>query len=94
MPDHLLSWAVGVVVGCIVTVGLTIATQVRLLPEVIDISLVPTAAGVGSLSMAGYGAARRFPLERIGRLTLLGTLLGGVAAVLLLAGFVVRDVLS
>ena len=94
MPDHLVSWLVGVVVGCIVTVGLTIATQVRLLPEVIDLSIVPTAAGVGSLVMAGYGAARRFPLERIGRLTLFGTLLGGVAAVLLLGWFVLRDVLS
>jgi hypothetical protein len=71
-----------------------IATQIRLLPEVIDISIVPTAAGVGSLVMAAYGAARGFPMERVGKLTLLGTLGGGLLAVAALTGLLVVGVLS
>jgi len=77
-----------------VTVGIAIATRVRLLPEVVDISLVPTLAGVGRLLAAAYGAVRRFPPSRIGRLTLLGTLAGGMLAVGILAGFLLRQVLS
>ena len=92
--DHLVAWMVGVVAGCAATVAVAIATRVRLLPEVVDISLVPTCAGIGSLVFAGVGAVRRFPLERIGRLTLLGTLLGGRVAVLILVAFVIADVLS
>jgi hypothetical protein len=94
MHDHLVAWTVGVVAGCAATVAVAIATRVRLLPEVVDISLVPTCAGIGSLVFAAVGAARRFPLERIGRLTLLGTLLGGGVAVLILVAFVIADVLS
>ena len=94
MPDHLLSWIAGAVAGCAATVAVAIATRVRLLPEVVDISLVPTLAGVGSLVMAAYGAVRRFPLARIGRLTLFGTLLGGVAAAAILGWYLLRDVLS
>ena len=76
------------------TVGIAIATRVRLLPEVVDISLVPTLAGVGSLLAAAYGAIRRFPLARIGRLTLLGTLAGGTLAVGILVGLLLLQVLS
>ncbi len=94
MHDHLVAWLVAVVAGCTVTVAVAVATRVRLLPEVIDISLVPTCAGIGSLVFAGVGAVRRFPLERIGRLTLLGTLLEGAAAALILVAFVFADVLS
>jgi hypothetical protein len=61
---------------------------------VIDLSIIPTAAGVGSLVMAAYGALRRFPPERIGRLTLFGTLLGGGIAMGILGYFVIVDVLS
>ena len=88
MPEHVLSWAI------VLAVGVTLATQVRLLPEVIDLSIIPTAAGVGSLVMAAYGAFRRFPPERIGRLTLFGTLLGGGIAIGTLSYFAVVDVLS
>ena len=66
----------------------------QLLPDVIDLSLIPTGAGLGSLLLVGYGALRRFEHERIGRLALLGTLVGGVAtaAGVLIAWLV--DVLS
>jgi hypothetical protein len=60
VPDHLLSWVAAVIAGCAATVAVAIVTRVRLLPEVVDVSIVPTMAGVGSLVMAAYGAARRF----------------------------------
>ena len=85
MHDHLVAWLIGVVAGCAATVAVAIATRVRLLPEVVDISLVPTLAGVFSIVFAAAGAACRFPLERVGRLTLLGTLCGGALAVLVFA---------
>ncbi len=94
MPDHLAAWLVGVVAGCLATVAVAIATRVRLLPEVVDISLVPTLAGVGGLVMAGYGAIRKYPPARVAQLTLLGTLFGGMLAVLVLAFFLLREVLS
>jgi hypothetical protein len=94
VPDHLLSWLVGVAVGCLVTLAVTLATQVRLLPEVVDVSIIPTWAGIGSLAAAAFGALRRFPPERIGRLTLFGTLTGGGVAAAVLAAFFLLDVLS
>ena len=94
MPDHLIAWLVGVAAGCAATVAVALATRVRLLPEVVDISLVPTGAGVGSLLFAAIGAARRFPVERVGRLTLFGTLLGGAIAASFIALSLVLDVLS
>lgn len=65
-----------------------------MLPDVIDLSIIPTRAGVGSLAFAFYGALRRFEAERLGRVTLLGTLLGGGVATLLLAFVLLLDVLS
>jgi hypothetical protein len=56
VPDHYLAWLVGVVAGCAATIAVAVATRVRLLPEVVDISLVPTFAGVGGLIFAAYGA--------------------------------------
>lgn len=94
MPDHLVAWLVGVAAGCAATVAVAIATRLRLLPEVVDISLVPTLAGVGSLVAVAYGALRPFPVERLGRITLLGTLAGGMLAVGILAAFVFLEVLS
>jgi hypothetical protein len=94
MHHHLVASLIGALAGCAVTVAVAIATRVRLLPEVVDISLVPTRAGVGGLLLAAYGAARRYPPARLGQLTLFGTLAGGGAAFGLLAYFLIRDVLS
>jgi hypothetical protein len=43
-----------------------IATRVQLLPDVIDLTLIPTGSGFGSLTLVTYGAIRRFEPERIG----------------------------
>jgi hypothetical protein len=94
MHDHLFAWLAGAAAGCAVTVAVAIATRVRLLPEVVDISLVPTLAGLGGLLFAAYGAARRYPPGRVGQLTLFGTLLGGVVAVAILGYSLALDVLS
>jgi TRAP-type mannitol/chloroaromatic compound transport system permease large subunit len=95
-------WLAGVVPGLmmaglfaamVVVIASAVATRVRLLPEVIDISFIPTGAGLGSLGFAFYGALRRYEPDRIGRLTLLGTLLGAVGAVLGLVLALMLDVL-
>jgi hypothetical protein len=93
VQDHLIAWLVGVLAGCAVTVAVAIATRVRLLPEVVDISLVPTGAGIGSLISAAIGALLRFSPERLGRVTLLGTLLGAGTTVYIVCALAL-DVLS
>ena len=94
MADHPLIVVYAALAAIIAAVVAAIATRVQLLPEVVDLSLIPTGAGLGSLLLVGYGAVRRFEHERIGRLALLGTLVGGVttAAGVLIAWLV--DVLS
>jgi hypothetical protein len=94
MPDHVGAWLLGLAGAIVAAAVAAVATRVQLLPEVIDLSSIPTGAGIGSLLFAGYGAVRRFDLDRIGRVTLLGTLLGGgvTAAGLVLA--LIIDVLS
>ena len=62
----------------------SIATSVRLLPEVIDISIIPTCSGVIALAFTTYGALCRFDPDRLGRLALGGTVAGGIMGVLLL----------
>jgi hypothetical protein len=64
----------GVVTGLVV-----LATRVQLLPDVVDLSAIPTGAGLGSLLFCAFGAARGYDPDRLGRLALLGTLLGGTA---------------
>jgi hypothetical protein len=71
-----------------------VATRVQLLPDVIDLTLIPTGSGLGSLSLVTYGAIRRFEPERIGRLSLLGTLVGGGATTGTIAIALLADVLS
>jgi hypothetical protein len=71
-----------------------VATRVQVLPEVIDLTLIPTGSGLGSLTLVTYGAIRRFEPERIGRLSLLGTLVGGGATTATIAIALVADVLS
>lgn len=94
MTDHPLAWTY-TLVAAIVTAGVAAtATKIRLLPEVIDVSIIPTGSGLGSLLLVTYGAARRFAPDRLGRLCLLGTLLGGSVAALGLALALLYGVLS
>ena len=76
------------------TTPATIATRVQLLPEVIDLTLIPTGSGLGSLTLVTYGAIRRFEPERLGRLSLLGTLVGGGATTATIVIALLADVLS
>jgi hypothetical protein len=69
------------------------ATSVRILPEVIDISHIPTFSGLGSLGFTTYGALRRFHPDRIGRLALGGTVLGGVVGIALMVITLLGEVL-
>jgi hypothetical protein len=94
MPTHALLLLCGGFVALVTTLLGAVVARVQLLPEVIDLSFIPTGSGIGSLVLVSYGALRRFEPERIGRLALLGTILGGIgtAAVVLLAAL--RDVIS
>jgi formate/nitrite transporter FocA (FNT family) len=76
MSDHLLSWLAGLIVGVATAVAVSIATRFQLLPEVVDPSFVLTGAGIGGLGGAAYAAMRRFPPDRLGRVVLLGNLVG------------------
>jgi hypothetical protein len=67
---------------------------VQLLPDAIDISIILTGSGLGSLSFVFYGGLRRFGPDRIGRLALLGTLLGGGVTALIVTLALLTDVLS
>jgi|tagenome__1003787_1003787.scaffolds.fasta_scaffold20886777_2 hypothetical protein len=71
-----------------------LATRVQLLPDVIDISIILTGSGLGSLSFVFYGALRRFGPAHIGRLALLGTLLGGGVTAVIVSLALLADVLS
>ena len=76
MHDHLLLWTLGLLAGLLAAVAAAIATRVRLLPEVIDVSIILTGAGLGALAFTTYGALRRYDPDRIARLTLGGTVIG------------------
>ena len=93
MADHPLVLVYAALAAVVTAVVAAIATRVQLLPDVIDLSLIPTGSGLGSLALVTYGALRRVDLERIGRLSLLGTLVGFVTAGALVIA-VVADVLS
>ena len=73
MNDHVVSWMLGALTGAVAA----LATRVQLLPDVIDLSAVPTGAGFGSLLFCAFGAACRYDPDRLARVALLGTLLGG-----------------
>ena len=90
MADHPLILVYATLVAIVTAVVAAVATRVQLLPDVIDLSLILPGPGLGSLLLVGYGALRRFDPERIGRLALFGTLLGGVAtaAAVLIAWFI------
>ncbi len=90
MQDHPLTLIYAVFAAIITAVVAAIATRVQLLPDVIDLSFIPTGSGIGSLILILYGGLRRFDPDRIGRLALLGTLIGGVGT----AGFVLIVLLA
>ena len=87
MTDHAIVWTLAIFSAILTAALVAAATRVRLLPEVIDVSIIPTGSGVLSLMFVSYGGLRRFHPDRIARLSLLGTSLGGVvtAAALLIA---------
>ena len=93
MFDHPVPWLLGVLGGFATAIAAAIATRVQLLPELIDISIVPTSAGSVGLLFAGYGAARRFGPDRLGRITLFGNLFGGALSLLILLLIVLIEVL-
>ncbi len=94
MHDHPLILISATLIAIVTAVIAAIATRVQLLPDVIDLTLIPTGSGLGSLTLVTYGAIRRFEPERIGRLSLLGTLVGGGATTATIAIALVADVLS
>jgi hypothetical protein len=94
MADHPLVLVYAALAAIVTAVVAAIATRVQLLPDVIDLSLIPTGAGLGSLALVTYGALRRVDPERIGRLSLLGTLVGGLVTAGAMVIAVVADVLS
>jgi hypothetical protein len=71
----------------------SIATSVRVLPEMIDVSIVPTCSGLGSLALTTYGALRQFDPDRIGRLALAGTVIGGLLGIALMVFGLLIEVL-
>jgi len=94
MPDDPLLLVYTAITAILTAVIAAVATRVQLLPDVIDLSFIPTGSGIVSLILVFYGAVRRFDAERLGRLALLGTLLGGVGAAALVLLAVAADVLS
>jgi hypothetical protein len=94
VTEHLFAWIAALAIALMAAVGAAVAVRVQLLPDVIDISIIPTGAGLGSLALTFYGAARRFDADRLGRVALLGTLLGGAATTGFLLLALVLDVLS
>jgi uncharacterized membrane protein len=57
------------------------ATTARLFPEHIDLSIVLTTAGLVGFAATCVGALLRFDAERLRRVALLGSLVGGTVGV-------------
>jgi hypothetical protein len=93
MTGQLLTAIAGVVGGLITATIAAVATRVQVLPEVIDVSIILTFAGLGSLALSSYGALRRVNPDRIARLSLGGTLLGGAIGLLVFLIVLAIDVL-
>ena len=86
--------ALAAVLGLVIAVVIaSIATRVQVLPEVIDVTIVLTAAGLGALAGTMYGAIRRYPSERVGRLSMFGTVVGGLAGAAFLLIYLLVEVL-
>jgi hypothetical protein len=74
MGGHLLGWVAGTVAAIATATVAALSTRVQLLPDVIDISSIPTGSGVLSLALVSYGALRRLDPDRMARLSLLHSL--------------------
>lgn len=62
------------------------ATTISLLPEPVGLNLIVSGSGLGAWLMAIFAMSRRWPLERVQRAMLFGTISGGtLAAVALFA---------
>jgi hypothetical protein len=61
-----------------------VAVRFQVLPEVIDLSLIPTGCGVGAMIAALAGAFARLEPDRLARVVLLGNLGGGVSTTVFL----------
>ena len=94
MPHDPLMLVYAALAAIATAIVAALATRVQLLPDVIDVSIILTGSGLGSLIFVFYGALRRFGPDRLGRLALLGTLLGGGATAVGVAIAVLVDVLS
>jgi hypothetical protein len=92
LQDHPLTLIYLTLAAIATATAAAIATRVQVLPEVIDLTLIPTGSGLGSLTLVTYGAVRRFEPERIDRLSLLGTLVGGGATTATIAIALLADV--
>ena len=85
MNDHLAGWCLGLLTAA----AAALATRVQSLPDVVDLSIILTGAGLGSLMACGIGAACRLDPDRLGRVALLGTLAGaGVTGIVLVLALV------
>jgi hypothetical protein len=94
LPHDPLLLIYGALVAIVTAVVAAIAARVQLLPEVIELSFIPTGAGLGSLIFVFYGALRRFDPDRVGRLALLGTVLGGAGTAAFVVIALLADVVS
>jgi hypothetical protein len=92
MPDQSLLLVYGAFAAILIAVVAAVATRVQLLPDVIDLWIIPT--GLGSLVFVFYGALRHFGPDRLGRLALLGTVLGGGVTAIAVVIALLADVLS
>ena len=61
--------------------GAVLVTRVQLLPDVVDLTSVLTFAGFGGLFATTAGAASRLSPDRLGRVAMLGQLVGAVVGI-------------
>lgn len=94
MPDQPLLLVYAAFAAILTATVAAVATRVQLLPDLIDLSIIPTGSGLGSLIFVLYGALRCFGPDRIGRLALLGTVLGGGVTAIAVMIALLADVLS
>ena len=94
LPDHPLLLIYAAFAAILTALVAALATRVQLLPDVIDLSIIPTGSGLGSLIFVLYGAVCRFDHDRVGRLALLGTVLGGGVTAIAVVIALLADVVS